>query len=246
MIPVGVLQVSSPSSETPSSPTTQTILTPSASTAAPENTQAAMAKPSQEGVAPSTTAPTGSAPEDVEPLAPVTGCLTATGVVDCTLPHSREIIPVGASACTPDALRELTHAGAEDVLRPDIRVVMDDSLSVCVAHLPSEDWTGSLAQGFEGEDDGRLRHCLDDEGGPVRCDVPHRGEVLAHAVSISDCPGMVASAMGTPTSAFPSVLSRQVREGDPHECVVEVKGENVLVRSLHGLGRRTVPVEPAS
>lgn len=168
-----------------------------------------------------------------------TVCLGETGqAVDCLTPHRAQAF-VTDGACDEAALGEFISIRAGDVVRPDLTIAAQEDR--CTVALEGGELTGDLAGSFGAAGSGaadQLRYCLDRDFAPALCGEPHHGEVVG-AGSSADCTTVAAAYLGIQGTNFPRELEVLARDAN---CVVVVKGENALTRSLRGLGQRTLPI----
>ncbi len=178
------------------------------------------------------------------PVAPGT-CLDAAGVPSsCAVPHAAEVVATDGPCDVAALLGHLGGVVGEDVLRasvvPASRAV--GGVTVCVVDVPADAPPGPARDVLLGADDDAWRRCADEVGREVSCGRPHRTEVVAEAAGGTplDCRQRADSYLGRPFDQVDDQL-RFVPEATA--CVVEVRGDNVLVASLRRLGTGALPVE---
>lgn len=74
----------------------------------------------------------------------------------------------------------------------------------------------------------------------------HHGEVVGTVSEAGQCPEVTWQFMGLGSASLPRDLSLTARGSSTVECLVTVKGENVLTQNLRDIGRRALPIEPMS
>ncbi|SFP96685.1 Protein kinase domain-containing protein [Geodermatophilus dictyosporus] len=178
------------------------------------------------------------------PVAPGT-CLDAAGTPSsCAIPHAAEVVATDGPCDVATLLGHLGGVAGEDVLRasvvPASRTV--DGATVCVVDVPADAPPGPARDVLLGADDDAWRRCADEVGREVSCERPHRTEVVAEAVGGTplDCRQRADSYLGRP---FDQVDAELRLLPEAAACVVEVRGDNVLVASLRRLGTGALPVE---
>ncbi len=204
--------------------------------------------------APTSTAVPGPAADPGGGDVPATGtqaavapgtCLDAAGApTSCAVPHAAEVVATDGPCDDAALLGHLGGVAGEDVLRasvvPASRAV--GGATVCVVDVPADAPPGPARDVLLGADDDAWRRCADEVGREVSCGRPHRTEVVAEAAEGAPpgCRQRAGSYLGTPFEQVEAEL-RVVPEATT--CVVEVRGDNVLVASLRRLGTGALPVE---
>jgi hypothetical protein len=120
--------------------------------------------------------------------------------------------------------------------------------AVCTVAAPRE--TRSASQGVLGTSAGAVwRRCTDAGGTDVLCTEPHTTEVVFDRTEAADpnaplhCQARAGECMGKP---YDQVSADVQSKDDGSSCLLEVRGDNVLTDSLHGLRSSALPIQAAT
>jgi protein kinase-like protein len=182
------------------------------------------------------------------PPAPAVGtCLDAGGAAtSCDVAHAAEVIATDGTCDVEVLLAHLGGVAGEDVLRSSVAPVTRTvgGAPVCVVDVPADASPSPARDVLLGSTDDAWRRCGDQAGREVSCGAPHTTEVVAEAAAgeTLDCRARAGAYLGRP---FDQVDAELRFLPEDTGCVVEVRGENVLVGSLRGLGADALPIEAA-
>jgi hypothetical protein len=178
-------------------------------------------------------------------------CFTAELMqTGCDVVHHWEVIAVG-DACGPEeVLAYLGGVPGIDVLNaaaePSARTVDGQDGCLLSSHSGGA-LEGSVRDVLQRPEGDVWRRCIDDRAArEITCAEPHTAEVVGPPVTGDlDCLAQADEYAETSLARFARELSVVARgpEGG-QQCVVEVRGDNVLVRSLRHLGSAALPIEP--
>jgi hypothetical protein len=181
-------------------------------------------------------------------------CLDTGGtVVSCDRNHKYEVISNGGS-CNLNAL--VTYLGGVpglDTLATSIRA---EQLNVtgnrlCVLALPASAPVFSVRHILDISQGDAWRRCLDNrfENREVSCAESHTDEFVFSGVLAAgerlDCAARAANYLGADFSIYAQDLDlRSASQGSASQCLVSVRGNNLLTASVRRIGTNALPITP--
>jgi hypothetical protein len=178
-------------------------------------------------------------------------CFTAAWIpTGCDAVHHWEAIAVGGACGPAELLVYLGGVPGIDVLRsdanPEVHTV--DGRNACFIGAPGGGPVeGSVRDALASPRGDVWRRCIDDRvAREVHCAEPHTAEVIGPPVSGElNCLAQADAYAETSVARFGLHLSVTAKGSEgAQQCVVEVRGDNVLVRSLRNLSAGALPIEP--
>jgi hypothetical protein len=172
---------------------------------------------------------------------------TETG---CNVRHHWELVDMDPPCNPEQALSYLGGIPGIDVLAVDVEPVAHrvGGQGACFLGLPGGDaLTTSIRDALRERTGDVWRWCIDDRvAREVPCSAVHTAEVVGPPASGDlTCPAQADRYAETSLSRFSLDLSVSSRGPEGHEqCVIAVRGENVLTHSIRHLGSGAPPIEP--
>ena len=215
----------------------------SASTSMPPASESASSSPqSTQSALPST------------PVVDLGSCLSASyTLLDCRQEHVFEVVARSQEPCTPDSMaRYLGGLPGVDVyvVQPQ-RLPSGPAANACAVTIPMGVSTTSSnrAAATPNKLSAAWRRCTNARtaNDRVSCSLPHTGEYIGLAPNSTDCAlalFLYTGASFDQVSAF-LAISRVLPSGVTMQaCLASVLGNNVLDKSIFGLGTQTLPISP--
>jgi hypothetical protein len=192
----------------------------------------------QYSIPPTPPVPEGSARPTVGTCLDVGGSRTP-----CDTEHAAEVFNASGDCSSDALLGYLGGAAGEDVLRDNlpINTVILDAATVCSIGSPDGMLEGPNKDALLGSNGDRWRRCGDELGRDTSCAGPHKSEVVfdrGASAEPLDCPTRAEAFLGRP---YGQVSDDLALRQNGRLCVIEVRGDNMLTRSLRRLGVGSEP-----
>jgi hypothetical protein len=181
-------------------------------------------------------------------------CLdTSKSLVSCDRDHQFEIFSTSGS-CTSDALIDyLGGVPGMDTLASGIHLMQltTKGKDVCVVTPPGSATTYSARRVFDGAAGDAWRRCLDNRfaNREVSCAGSHTDEfVFTGVLGVGeklDCASRATRYLGADFSIYAQDLElRTARQGAASQCLISVRGSNLLTASVRRVGTNALPITP--
>lgn len=209
----------------------------------PENSSTQTSEQSKPPTTPSSTEPQG---------APEVGCFLrksdALQWTACDSPHNAEIFPSQQTCDQHVVFDYLGGTPTIDVLRRDLQIEERSGVG-CLLEFPGDvELTGSLKNALIGKESDFVRQCYDGRNDRyVSCDKIHTAEVVrtvsAESSEEARCTEAAEVYLGLSLTGFGDQLAVETRETNQFkQCLVKVKGDNVLTATLRNITHSSLPV----